>query len=118
MSEDLYIARLKGNSNSLWTISPPSRKSLINMLGSDEEFLITVSWAVQRYATTKRYQIVFIISDGGELSQATPKKGNIYVSCSMYYVIYIIIKQFEPCRHSYLLLPCRAKHLDYGDYKH
>ncbi|KAE8290688.1 Piezo-type mechanosensitive ion channel component 2 Protein FAM38B [Larimichthys crocea] len=48
MSEDLYIARLKGNSNSLWTISPPSRKSLINMLGSDEEFLITVSWAVQR----------------------------------------------------------------------
>ncbi|XP_070830644.1 piezo-type mechanosensitive ion channel component 2 [Chaetodon trifascialis] len=48
MSQDLYIAQLKGSSNSLWTISPPSRNNLIEMLGSEEEFLITVSWSVQR----------------------------------------------------------------------
>ncbi|KAM9844577.1 piezo-type mechanosensitive ion channel component 2 [Aulostomus maculatus] len=48
MSGDLVIAELKGSSNSLWTISPPSRKNLIEMLNSEEEFLITVSWSVQR----------------------------------------------------------------------
>lgn len=49
MAEDLIIAELKGNSNSLWTISPPSRKNLIEMLGTEkEEFPITVSWSVQR----------------------------------------------------------------------
>uniref|UniRef100_A0A4W6FQJ1 Piezo type mechanosensitive ion channel component 2 n=1 Tax=Lates calcarifer TaxID=8187 RepID=A0A4W6FQJ1_LATCA len=48
MPEDLVIARLKGNSNSLWTISPPSRDNLKDMLTSDEEFPITVSWTVQR----------------------------------------------------------------------
>uniref|UniRef100_A0A3Q3BAU1 Piezo type mechanosensitive ion channel component 2 n=1 Tax=Kryptolebias marmoratus TaxID=37003 RepID=A0A3Q3BAU1_KRYMA len=47
--EDLIIADLKGSSNSLWTISPPSRENLIKMLDSDEEFPITVSWSVQRY---------------------------------------------------------------------
>ncbi|KAM9720068.1 piezo-type mechanosensitive ion channel component 2 isoform 2-T2 [Menidia menidia] len=46
--EDLIIAELKGSSNSLWTISPPSRANLIEMLGSPDEFLITVSWSVQR----------------------------------------------------------------------
>ncbi|XP_068197300.1 piezo-type mechanosensitive ion channel component 2 [Antennarius striatus] len=46
--EDLCIAQLKGSSNSLWTISPPSRDNLITMLQSDDEFLITVSWSVQR----------------------------------------------------------------------
>uniref|UniRef100_A0A3B5MWP0 Uncharacterized protein n=1 Tax=Xiphophorus couchianus TaxID=32473 RepID=A0A3B5MWP0_9TELE len=54
-AEDLIIAELKGSSNSLWTISPPSRLNLIEMLGSkekgekgeDQEFLITVSWTVQ-----------------------------------------------------------------------
>ncbi|XP_017266509.1 piezo-type mechanosensitive ion channel component 2 isoform X2 [Kryptolebias marmoratus] len=46
--EDLIIADLKGSSNSLWTISPPSRENLIKMLDSDEEFPITVSWSVQR----------------------------------------------------------------------
>ncbi|KAI3374769.1 hypothetical protein L3Q82_021318 [Scortum barcoo] len=40
--------RLKGSSNSLWTISPPSRTSLIEMLKRNEEFPITVSWTVQR----------------------------------------------------------------------
>ncbi|XP_042283733.1 piezo-type mechanosensitive ion channel component 2 isoform X1 [Thunnus maccoyii] len=48
LAEDLIIAELKGSSNSLWTISPPSRTNLIEMLGSEEEFPITVSWSVQR----------------------------------------------------------------------
>uniref|UniRef100_A0A3B5MN53 Piezo non-specific cation channel cap domain-containing protein n=1 Tax=Xiphophorus couchianus TaxID=32473 RepID=A0A3B5MN53_9TELE len=59
-AEDLIIAELKGSSNSLWTISPPSRLNLIEMLGSkekgekgeDQEFLITVSWTVQRIGTS------------------------------------------------------------------
>lgn len=50
--EDLTIAQLKGSSNSLWTISPPSRASLIEMLDSNDDFSITVSWSVQRYAET------------------------------------------------------------------
>uniref|UniRef100_A0A672G6Z2 Uncharacterized protein n=1 Tax=Salarias fasciatus TaxID=181472 RepID=A0A672G6Z2_SALFA len=50
MAEDLIIAELKGNSNSLWTISPPSRDNLIDMLKSEEDFPITVSWSVQRSA--------------------------------------------------------------------
>uniref|UniRef100_A0A669D1H1 Piezo type mechanosensitive ion channel component 2 n=1 Tax=Oreochromis niloticus TaxID=8128 RepID=A0A669D1H1_ORENI len=45
---DLTIAQLKGSSNSLWTISPPSRASLIDMLNSTDDFSITVSWSVQR----------------------------------------------------------------------
>ena len=47
-SEDLIVAELGGNSNSLWTISPPSRKSLIEMLETTEDFSITVSWSIQR----------------------------------------------------------------------
>uniref|UniRef100_A0A3B4F9T6 Piezo non-specific cation channel R-Ras-binding domain-containing protein n=1 Tax=Pundamilia nyererei TaxID=303518 RepID=A0A3B4F9T6_9CICH len=50
--KDLTIAQLKGSSNSLWTISPPSRASLIEMLNSTDDFSITVSWSVQRYAGT------------------------------------------------------------------
>ncbi|XP_054602750.1 piezo-type mechanosensitive ion channel component 2 isoform X5 [Nothobranchius furzeri] len=49
--EDLIIADLKGSSNSLWTISPPSRDTLIEMLKSKEEFPISVSWTVQRNFT-------------------------------------------------------------------
>ncbi|XP_019739327.1 piezo-type mechanosensitive ion channel component 2 [Hippocampus comes] len=48
MPGDLVIAELKGSSNSLWTISPPSRDTLIDMLALDEDFPITVSWSVQR----------------------------------------------------------------------
>uniref|UniRef100_A0A3Q1C0D1 Piezo-type mechanosensitive ion channel component n=1 Tax=Amphiprion ocellaris TaxID=80972 RepID=A0A3Q1C0D1_AMPOC len=44
--EDLIIAKLKGSSNSLWTISPPSRINLMEMLNSTEEFPITVSWSL------------------------------------------------------------------------
>ncbi|XP_076732429.1 piezo-type mechanosensitive ion channel component 2 isoform X1 [Maylandia zebra] len=49
--KDLIIAQLKGSSNSLWTISPPSRASLIEMLNSTDDFSITVSWSVQRNAS-------------------------------------------------------------------
>ncbi|XP_047198071.1 piezo-type mechanosensitive ion channel component 2 [Hippoglossus stenolepis] len=48
MPEDLVIAELKGSSNSLWTISPPSRTHLIEMLNSTEDFPITVTWTIQR----------------------------------------------------------------------
>ncbi|XP_061775602.1 piezo-type mechanosensitive ion channel component 2 isoform X2 [Nerophis ophidion] len=48
---DLIIADLKGSSNSLWTISPPSRNTLMDMLDLDEDFPITVSWSVQRNLT-------------------------------------------------------------------
>uniref|UniRef100_A0A8C5GVZ2 Piezo-type mechanosensitive ion channel component n=1 Tax=Gouania willdenowi TaxID=441366 RepID=A0A8C5GVZ2_GOUWI len=48
LPDDLIIAELKGNSNSLWTISPPSRMNLIDMLNSEEDFPITVKWSVQR----------------------------------------------------------------------
>lgn len=58
MPDDLIVAQLKGSSNSLWTISPPSRKNLIEMLDSAEEFPITVTWTVQRYATTKLVKFV------------------------------------------------------------
>ncbi|XP_041959521.1 piezo-type mechanosensitive ion channel component 2 [Alosa sapidissima] len=47
--EDLTIAELEGSSNSLWTISPPSRKTLIQVLGkTEDEFTITIDWSVQR----------------------------------------------------------------------
>uniref|UniRef100_A0A3Q3LMQ3 Piezo type mechanosensitive ion channel component 2 n=1 Tax=Mastacembelus armatus TaxID=205130 RepID=A0A3Q3LMQ3_9TELE len=54
MPEDLIIAELKGSSNSLWTISPPSRANLIEMLESNEDFPITVSWSVQSLCFTCR----------------------------------------------------------------
>lgn len=60
MAEDLIIAELKGSSNSLWTISPPSRTNLIEMLGSNEDFPTTVSWSVQRYAMTECYFILML----------------------------------------------------------
>uniref|UniRef100_A0A8C5CAX9 Piezo-type mechanosensitive ion channel component n=1 Tax=Gadus morhua TaxID=8049 RepID=A0A8C5CAX9_GADMO len=46
--EDLTIAELEGSSNSLWTISPPSRKNLIDMLQHPgEEFTITDQHSLQ-----------------------------------------------------------------------
>lgn len=59
---DLTIAQLKGSSNSLWTISPPSRASLIDMLNSTDDFSITVSWSVQRYAGTNVFPVFLIIT--------------------------------------------------------
>uniref|UniRef100_A0A8C9TYF1 Piezo type mechanosensitive ion channel component 2 n=1 Tax=Scleropages formosus TaxID=113540 RepID=A0A8C9TYF1_SCLFO len=49
--EDLTIAELEGNSNSMWTISPPSRENLIELLGKDGEFPITMALSVQRNLT-------------------------------------------------------------------
>ncbi|XP_067109113.1 piezo-type mechanosensitive ion channel component 2 [Osmerus mordax] len=49
--EDLTIAELEGSSNSLWTISPPSRNNLIKVLNDSEEFPITVAWSIQRNLT-------------------------------------------------------------------
>ncbi|XP_056149372.1 piezo-type mechanosensitive ion channel component 2 [Lampris incognitus] len=49
--DDLCIAELEGSSNSLWTISPPSRTNLIRMLSSKEQLPMTVSWSIQRNLT-------------------------------------------------------------------
>ncbi|XP_059502216.1 piezo-type mechanosensitive ion channel component 2-like isoform X3 [Stegostoma tigrinum] len=49
MKEDILIAQLEGNSNSLWTISPPSRKKMIEELKDNvSKVFIVVSWSVQR----------------------------------------------------------------------
>ncbi|XP_043089484.1 piezo-type mechanosensitive ion channel component 2 isoform X2 [Puntigrus tetrazona] len=49
VSEDLTIAELKGSSNSLWTISPPSKANLITMLSNkNEKFPLTFTWSIQR----------------------------------------------------------------------
>uniref|UniRef100_A0A3P8RNF8 Piezo non-specific cation channel R-Ras-binding domain-containing protein n=1 Tax=Amphiprion percula TaxID=161767 RepID=A0A3P8RNF8_AMPPE len=45
--EDVTVADLQGSSNSLWTISPPSRQYLSQVLYLDH-FPLTVSWTVQR----------------------------------------------------------------------
>ncbi|XP_067308925.1 piezo-type mechanosensitive ion channel component 2 isoform X2 [Pseudorasbora parva] len=45
--EDLRIAQLEGSSNALWTISPPSRRNLIDML-NEENFPLTMTWSIQR----------------------------------------------------------------------
>ncbi|XP_047423768.1 piezo-type mechanosensitive ion channel component 2-like isoform X2 [Mugil cephalus] len=45
--EDVTVAQLQGSSNSLWTISPPSRQYLSQVLNLDH-FPLTVSWTVQR----------------------------------------------------------------------
>ncbi|XP_048018925.1 piezo-type mechanosensitive ion channel component 2 isoform X5 [Megalobrama amblycephala] len=45
--EDLRIAKLEGSSNSLWTISPPSKENLIKML-NESNFPLTIAWSIQR----------------------------------------------------------------------
>ncbi|XP_053322004.1 piezo-type mechanosensitive ion channel component 2 [Spea bombifrons] len=50
--EDITIAELEGNSNSLWTISPPSRNMMIQgLLELNFDFSLVVSWSVQRNMT-------------------------------------------------------------------
>uniref|UniRef100_A0A3Q3G4S3 Piezo non-specific cation channel R-Ras-binding domain-containing protein n=1 Tax=Labrus bergylta TaxID=56723 RepID=A0A3Q3G4S3_9LABR len=44
--EDVTVAELQGSSNSLWTISPPSRQYLSQVLHLDH-FPLTLSWTVQ-----------------------------------------------------------------------
>ncbi|XP_072425936.1 piezo-type mechanosensitive ion channel component 2 isoform X1 [Chiloscyllium punctatum] len=49
MKEDILIAQLEGNSNSLWTISPPSRSKMVEELKDNvSKIFIVVSWSVQR----------------------------------------------------------------------
>ncbi|XP_036410203.1 piezo-type mechanosensitive ion channel component 2-like [Megalops cyprinoides] len=47
-SEDVIVAELEGSSNSLWTISPPSRKNLMEVLSKEDQFAVTMSWSIQR----------------------------------------------------------------------
>uniref|UniRef100_A0A8C3Q591 Piezo-type mechanosensitive ion channel component n=1 Tax=Geospiza parvula TaxID=87175 RepID=A0A8C3Q591_GEOPR len=47
--EDITRADLEGNSNSLWTISPPSRNKMIQGLRDlDADFTLVISWTIQR----------------------------------------------------------------------
>lgn len=46
--EDITRADLEGNSNSLWTISPPSRQKMIQgLLDFDADFTVVLSWTIQ-----------------------------------------------------------------------
>ncbi|KAK3571026.1 hypothetical protein QTP86_001276 [Hemibagrus guttatus] len=47
-AEDVTVAELEGSSNSLWTISPPSRKNLMDVLRKEDQFPVTMSWTIQR----------------------------------------------------------------------
>uniref|UniRef100_A0A8C4UGG9 Piezo type mechanosensitive ion channel component 2 n=1 Tax=Falco tinnunculus TaxID=100819 RepID=A0A8C4UGG9_FALTI len=50
--EDITLADLEGNSNSLWTISPPSRQKMIQgLLDFSAEFTVVLSWSIQRNLT-------------------------------------------------------------------
>ncbi|KAJ7414044.1 piezo type mechanosensitive ion channel component 2 [Willisornis vidua] len=50
--EDITLADLEGNSNSLWTISPPSREKMIQGLRDfSSEFTVVISWTIQRNLT-------------------------------------------------------------------
>ncbi|KFP76012.1 Piezo-type mechanosensitive ion channel component 1, partial [Acanthisitta chloris] len=50
--EDITLADLEGNSNSLWTISPPSREKMIQgLLDFKADFTVVLSWTIQRNLT-------------------------------------------------------------------
>ncbi|XP_054099932.2 piezo-type mechanosensitive ion channel component 2 isoform X2 [Callithrix jacchus] len=47
--EDITVAELEGNSNSLWTISPPSKEKMIHeLLDPNSSFSVVFSWSIQR----------------------------------------------------------------------
>ncbi|XP_027622331.1 piezo-type mechanosensitive ion channel component 2 isoform X2 [Tupaia chinensis] len=47
--EDITVAELEGNSNSLWTISPPSKQKMIHELTDpNSSFSVVFSWSIQR----------------------------------------------------------------------
>ncbi|XP_048662702.1 piezo-type mechanosensitive ion channel component 2 isoform X2 [Marmota marmota marmota] len=47
--EDITVAELEGNSNSLWTISPPSKQKMISELKDlSSSFSVVFSWSIQR----------------------------------------------------------------------
>uniref|UniRef100_A0A8C9TQC1 Piezo-type mechanosensitive ion channel component 2a, tandem duplicate 2 n=1 Tax=Scleropages formosus TaxID=113540 RepID=A0A8C9TQC1_SCLFO len=47
-SDDVTVAELEGSSNSLWTISPPSRRNLMEVLSKEDQFPVTMTWSIQR----------------------------------------------------------------------
>ncbi|NXR67147.1 PIEZ2 protein, partial [Rhadina sibilatrix] len=61
--EDITRADLEGNSNSLWTISPPSRKKMIQgLLDFDADFTLVISWTIQSCCTQARaHQVIKVI---------------------------------------------------------
>uniref|UniRef100_A0A8B9HP37 Piezo type mechanosensitive ion channel component 2 n=1 Tax=Astyanax mexicanus TaxID=7994 RepID=A0A8B9HP37_ASTMX len=62
--QDLTVAHLEGSSNSMWTISPPSKKNLIGMLNqADSDFPLTMTWSIQRYnlLTATEITILFFL---------------------------------------------------------
>ncbi|XP_073926448.1 piezo-type mechanosensitive ion channel component 2 isoform X3 [Castor canadensis] len=47
--EDITVAELEGNSNSLWTISPPSKQKMIQeLMDLSSSFSVVFSWSIQR----------------------------------------------------------------------
>ncbi|XP_047683704.1 piezo-type mechanosensitive ion channel component 2 isoform X3 [Prionailurus viverrinus] len=47
--EDITVAELEGNSNSLWTISPPSKQKMISeLMDPNSSFSVVFSWSIQR----------------------------------------------------------------------
>nr|KAF6358778.1 piezo type mechanosensitive ion channel component 2 [Pipistrellus kuhlii] len=47
--EDITVAELEGNSNSLWTISPPSKQKMVHeLLDPNSSFSVVFSWSIQR----------------------------------------------------------------------
>uniref|UniRef100_A0A663LWP3 Piezo type mechanosensitive ion channel component 2 n=1 Tax=Athene cunicularia TaxID=194338 RepID=A0A663LWP3_ATHCN len=69
--EDITLADLEGNSNSLWTISPPSREKMIQgLLDFSAEFTVVLSWSIQRTLETVYPYYIKAPSD----SQAKPIK--------------------------------------------
>ncbi|XP_054550192.1 piezo-type mechanosensitive ion channel component 2 isoform X4 [Talpa occidentalis] len=47
--EDITVAELEGNSNSLWTISPPSKQKMMQeLLDPNSSFSVVFSWSIQR----------------------------------------------------------------------
>ncbi|XP_072805380.1 piezo-type mechanosensitive ion channel component 2 isoform X3 [Vicugna pacos] len=47
--EDITVAELEGNSNSLWTISPPSKQKMIQeLMDPNSSFSVVFSWSIQR----------------------------------------------------------------------
>ncbi|KAK5919869.1 hypothetical protein CgunFtcFv8_023731 [Champsocephalus gunnari] len=91
--EDLIIAELKGSSNSLWTISPPSRKNLIEMLKSEEDFPITVAWSVQRNFT---FGAKAEIASGKRVTDLDKETKNELIELLYGTGQYVIIKEIFP----------------------
>ncbi|NXU87887.1 PIEZ2 protein, partial [Xiphorhynchus elegans] len=66
--EDITLADLEGNSNSLWTISPPSREKMIQgLLDFSSEFTVVLSWTIQRYKNMKYLLFHFFSRTLGEV---------------------------------------------------